>query len=194
MTEVKREVMRTRLQKEELSRNFEALQSDYRLTQEKCRQWEEKMSAAEKQMKEISVQLGINKEENVKLRETLANREEELQDQRNVSAELVSANKEFAGNEVEYVKRIEELERQIIDIRNQNEDYNPRYEALIQRNKELDERNAELADMLNKAIERQASNYKEKVLSDVAKNAGSIYEQLKESAVVSTNKKRRVIQ
>lgn len=86
------------------------------------------------------------------------------------------------------------MERQIIDIRNQNEDYNPRYEALIQRNKELDERNAELADMLNKAIERQASNYKEKVLSDVAKNAGSIYEQLKESAVVSTNKKRRVIQ
>lgn len=85
--------MRTRLQKEELSRNFEALQSDYRLTQEKCRQWEEKMSAAEKQMKEISIQLGINKEENVKLRETLANREEELQDQRNVSAELVSANK-----------------------------------------------------------------------------------------------------
>lgn len=48
--------------------------------------------------------------------------------------------------------------------------------------------------MLNKAIERQASDYKEKVLGDVAKNAGNIYEQLKESAVVSTSKKRRMMQ
>jgi len=63
---------------------------------------------------------------------------------------------------------------------------------LIQRNKELDERNTELADMLNKAIERQANDYKDKVLGDVAKNAGNIYEQLKES-VISTNKKRRMM-
>jgi hypothetical protein len=47
--------------------------------------------------------------------------------------------------------------------------------------------------MLNKAIERQATEYKEKVLSDVAKNAGNIYEHLKESVVVSTNKKRKQV-
>lgn len=33
--------------------------------------------------------------------------------------------------------------------------------------------------MLNKAIERQANEYKDKVLGDVVKNAGNIYEHLK---------------
>lgn len=79
-----------------------------------------------------------------------------------------------------------------MDQMNQNEDYKPRYEALLQRNKELDERNAEMADMLNRAIEKHACEYKDRVLGDVAKNAGNIFEHLKES-VVLTNRKRRHI-
>ncbi len=57
---------------------------------------------------------------------------------------------------MEYVRKIEQLERSVVDGQNENEDFKPRYEALLQRNKELDERNAELADMLNKAIEKHA--------------------------------------
>lgn len=72
LLEAKRELTRTRIQREETTRNYEVLQSDYRLSQEKCKQWEDKICRFEVQLGELSSQLNSNRDENRRLREQVA--------------------------------------------------------------------------------------------------------------------------
>ena len=65
---MKKELTRTRIQKEETARNYEVLQSDYRLAQEKCRQWEDKLVRIEAHMNDMTAQFETNKDERRRLR------------------------------------------------------------------------------------------------------------------------------
>lgn len=72
--------------------------------------------------------------------------------------------------------KIRDLEKHVDDLQGYLEEQDVNGRDMIGKNKELDRKNRELADMLNKAIEHQAIEYKHKIMYEVANNASMILE------------------